>query len=155
MNCLKCNNPFSICVVIDGKERNLQHRKYCLVCSPFGKHNTRKIDDASVLPKYCKTCGKPLSGRRRNKCNSCNVIRYRQSVKKKLVDYKGGSCQICGYNRCMRNMIFHHRDPSKKEFGITGQTKCYDRLKREADKCVLLCCRCHGEVHDGLVSIPP
>ena len=153
MICLQCKQPFSIRAVIDGKERNLQHRKYCLQCSPFGLHNTRKIfSDGTRAEKICKGCGKPC-GFRRNRCNTCNVVRYRQSVKKRLVEYKGGACTVCGYNRCMPNMIFHHLDPTKKEFSITGQTKSFERLKAEVDKCILLCCRCHGEVHAGLIQI--
>lgn len=151
MNCLNCGNSFSLHVIIDGRERNLQNRKYCLQCSPFGAHNTRNV--GMCKDKHCIECGKPC-GRRRNRCNTCNVTRFRQNVKRKLVEYKGGKCVLCDYSRCIQNLVFHHRDPSKKEFGITGQTKSFDRMKVEVDKCTLLCCRCHGEVHAGLVSIP-
>ena len=27
-----------------------------------------------------------------------------------------------------------------------------DRFKAELDKCVLICCRCHSEYHDGLIG---
>lgn len=164
MLCKKCNQSFSIRVVIDGKERNLQHRKYCLECSPFGKHNTRKMiseyDGRSKGnihldgPRTCKVCGKIITNNRRYRCNTCNVIRYRQNVKRKLVEYKGGKCIICGYNICMRNLVFHHINAEEKEFQITGQSISYDRIKNEVDKCVLLCCRCHGEIHEGLIKIP-
>jgi hypothetical protein len=51
-------------------------------------------------------------------------------------------------------MVFHHRDPSKKDFEINATTKAFSKMKVEADKCDLLCCRCHGEVHAGIISIP-
>jgi hypothetical protein len=152
MTCKKCKNSFPRFIEIDGKQRNLSSRKYCLNCSPFGKHNTREIHDNMVSEKICKRCSKP-SGRRRNFCNSCNVTRYRQNLKKKLVDYKGGKCEICGYNKCMRNLIFHHIDPSEKEFAITTNLMSLKKMKIEVDKCSLLCCLCHGEVHEGLISI--
>jgi hypothetical protein len=153
MNCLKCHQPIPTRFLIDGKIRNLGKRKYCLVCSPFGMHNTRKIIEGNKNPKFCKQCGKPLPSRRRNICNTCHVNKYRQNVKRKLVEYKGGKCKICGYNRCIRNLTFHHIDQNEKEFQIGGQSRSFDKLKKEVDKCVLLCCICHGEVHEGLIKL--
>lgn len=82
------------------------------------------------------------------------VVRWRQNTKRKLVAYKGGKCEICGYNHCIANLIFHHNDPEEKDFGISGRTMAFSKMKKEADKCHLLCCRCHGEVHAGLISFP-
>ena len=61
----------------------------------------------------------------------------------------GGECEICGYNKpCLSVYTFHHIDPTKKEFNIGGKTISFERLKKEADKCQLLCRNCHGEIHD-------
>ncbi len=32
-------------------------------------------------------------------------------------------------------------------------TSDFDRLKKEVDKCILVCANCHGEIHAGLVDI--
>jgi len=90
----------------------------------------------------------------KRKAVSQKVTRWRQNAKRKLVEYKGGKCIICNYNRCIQNLVFHHRDPSQKEFAITAASKSFEKMKIEADKCELLCCLCHGEVHAGLVFIP-
>lgn len=45
------------------------------------------------------------------------------------------------------------KDPTQKDFGISGTTKSFEKLKPELDKCVLLCANCHGEVHEGLLDI--
>jgi len=52
-------------------------------------------------------------------------------------------------------MQFHHLDPSKKDFGVgsKGLTKAWKKVEKELEKTVLLCSNCHGEVHDGLISI--
>ena len=42
--CRKCETPFPVKKEIDGKVRNLQNRKYCLTCSPFGSGNTKKLE---------------------------------------------------------------------------------------------------------------
>lgn len=44
MICKKCSIEFKRKQIIDGEIRNLQSRKYCLACSPFDQHNTKKLD---------------------------------------------------------------------------------------------------------------
>jgi len=80
-----------------------------------------------------------------------NVVNWRRRVKLKLIEYKGGKCEVCGYCKpCPRAYHFHHLDPKKKDFGIGGYgiTRSFDRLKLEVDKCQLLCSNCHAEIHD-------
>jgi hypothetical protein len=77
---------------------------------------------------------------------------WRKNTKQKLVDYKGGKCEICGYNRYIGNLSFHHTDPSKKDFSISGMTRCYESLLKEVDKCRLTCHNCHREIHAGLIK---
>ena len=79
--------------------------------------------------------------------------KYRQDIKRQLVEYKGGKCQICGYDKCQEALEFHHLDPNEKSFQISGGTKSFESLKPEVDKCVLLCANCHRELHAGLVQI--
>lgn len=79
--------------------------------------------------------------------------RYR--IKKFLVEYKGERCQICGYNKCLHALEFHHLDPAKKDFTIASNMKynSLDKLKGEVDKCILVCSNCHREIHAGLIKI--
>lgn len=88
------------------------------------------------------------------KCNSCVVNHRRFALKKKCVEYKGGKCFVCGYKRCIRALTFHHLDPSKKDFTISG-AHCikWSRMAEELNKCVLLCANCHSEIHDGLINL--
>jgi hypothetical protein len=72
------------------------------------------------------------------------------------VNYKGGGCQFCGYDRCIEALEFHHLDPTLKDFGISykGYTRSWERVKEEIDKCTLLCANCHREVHAGKLQLP-
>lgn len=81
------------------------------------------------------------------------VALRRKKIKALIVDYKGGCCQICGYHRSISALELHHFDHTKKYFGISGQglTRSWKKVRREADKCVLLCANCHRETHAGLV----
>lgn len=89
-------------------------------------------------------------------CNRCKnryyVTKRRKDLKKALVAYKGGKCEKCGYDKCIAAMDFHHENPTEKEFGLSqrGLTKSLNILKKEADKCLLLCANCHRETHDSL-----
>ena len=38
--CAKCQSTFPNFIIKNGKKVNFQRRKYCLSCSPLGKHNT-------------------------------------------------------------------------------------------------------------------
>jgi len=68
--------------------------------------------------------------------------------KQKAIDYKGGKCARCGYNKCMAAMDFHHIDLSKKERQVSDILGgAWEKSKKELDKCILLCANCHRELH--------
>lgn len=75
----------------------------------------------------------------------------RQKVKAALISAYGGVCQLCGYNKCQSSLVFHHLDPTEKDFTIS-QWKGFDfdRIISEAKKCVLVCANCHGELHESI-----
>lgn len=81
-----------------------------------------------------------------------SVIKWRKRIKKKLIDYKGGKCQNCGYNKCDRALEFHHLNPKEKDFSISGKSYSFEKMKIEVDKCVLLCSNCHSEIHEGVTT---
>lgn len=95
-----------------------------------------------------------LKKREITKTRSESVIDWRKRTKLKLIEYKGGKCQICGYNKCISALEFHHVNPEEKDFGISGQSRSFEKLKNEVDKCVLVCANCHREIHDGITECP-
>ena len=63
---------------------------------------------------------------------------------------------MCGYDRFIGNLAFHHGDPSTKAFPMSSASgKSLAAFREEAKKCVLLCANCHGEVESGLTPCPP
>lgn len=77
------------------------------------------------------------------------AARKRKAIREQAVAYKGGKCEICGYDKCPNAFDFHHIDPQEKDFTISDRMTSFEAIRAELDKCVLLCCRCHREVHDG------
>lgn len=85
------------------------------------------------------------------------VKEWRRKTKERMVAAMGGKCVICEYDRCNDGFDFHHLDPSVKEVAFGGaraNPKSWERLVKELKGCVLLCCRCHREVHAGIVEVP-
>lgn len=100
-----------------------------------------------------------LEGRgvyRCKRCRSEQISRHRRRLKEVLVAEAGGSCRLCGYNRCLAALEFHHLDPMTKRLGISavGLTLSLEKVRVEAAKCVLLCSNCHAEVESGARAIP-
>jgi hypothetical protein len=88
---------------------------------------------------------------RRRQSNKDRITKYRKRTKTQAIEYKGGKCKRCNYDRCVDALVFHHLDPQEKEFKIgSGNTWGWERIKKELDKTVLLCNRCHSELHAGL-----
>ena len=73
--------------------------------------------------------------------------------RKELRDYINSfkkECVICGYDKTHWALDFHHKDASKKEIEIAklacrGWSK--ERIKKEIDKCIIVCRNCHVEIH--------
>jgi len=84
----------------------------------------------------------------KQKQRSQRVQRRRKQLKVLLVEYKGGCCELCGYNKCIRALEFHHKDPTTKSFGLGFSTYSLTKMKAEADLCSLLCANCHREVEE-------
>jgi hypothetical protein len=90
------------------------------------------------------------------RCNGERVSERRRRVKEILVAEAGGACRLCGYDRCVRALEFHHVDRTNKDFGLAlrGVSRSLERARAEARKCVLLCSNCHMEVEAGVTRLP-
>ena len=145
--CRNCQKPIPRRITIDGKLRNLCSRKFCFECSPFGSRNTKSnLTPETAIIKEDKKKLKNLMGVRA-------ITLKRQKRKEELVAMKGGKCQICGYDKCLSALHFHHRDPSTKTLELnkgTLNTYKWSRILEESHKCDLICSNCHAEEHDRL-----
>ena len=83
----------------------------------------------------------------RKKGSSKYVIEWRRRAKIELVQYKGGKCERCGYDKCIDALEFHHLNPDDKDFTVSGKSWSIEKLKNEVDKCILVCSNCHKEIH--------
>lgn len=94
------------------------------------------------------------------RCRQCRqdaVVERRRKVKRILVEEAGGRCVVCGYDRSVAALHFHHIDPATKRFNLSqkGHTVGIDLVREEASKCALVCANCHVEVEKGIAQLPP
>jgi hypothetical protein len=127
--------------------RDCKQRKLCKWASSFTQRG---------IPEYrtrCNDChNKYLSSRRKatRAAVTSRALDRKYLVKKRCVDYLGGQCVRCGYDRCIKAMTFHHRDPDSKDFSVSQMLdRAWAVIKSELDKCDLLCFNCHMEEHCG------
>jgi 5-methylcytosine-specific restriction endonuclease McrA len=130
-------------MVIEGMRRNLNNRRFCLQCSPFGQHNTTAAPIRGVPSAE-------LAELRRKKRNA-KTYRYqkkmRAGLRAALLASRGNACQDCGYDRVAAALEFHHRDPRSKDFTLSGVSTSPARIWAEASKCDLVCANCHRRRH--------
>lgn len=116
-----------------------------------------KIKKIRKLP-YCLDCNIELKNINAKRCFKCQYIhhnkrrRERGVVNKlKLMNILGGSCQKCGYQKCLRALHFHHINPKTKSFTLDSrhlEMKKWPELEDESKKCDLLCANCHAIHHE-------
>lgn len=171
--CKQCGKNFDRWHIIDGVRRSLGGRSYCLACSPWGKHNVRRIniwqEIDGILHRKCSQCkqfkpanedvfalkltedAKQSDMRIEGTCRHCRSIKSKDNNRNNkllAIEYKGGKCQDCNGIFIPQVFDFHHLDPKQKDFKLSQkQNARFDTLKSELDKCVLLCANCHRIRH--------
>lgn len=123
---------------------------------PFQGKGSGSNPDRNTNLKSMNFCEKhnssEFSNSKRPRCKKClidAVNKRRRKVKSLAIEYKGGKCEVCGYDKCNAALDFHHINKEEKEFGIGsfGHCNSWEKVKEELDKCMLVCANCHREIH--------
>jgi len=126
------------------REQSTINNQTYYICGSCKKHKpTDQFYKKTETTKqfYCKDC-----------FNEYVKQRWKER-KKKAIEYKGGKCASCGYNRCPDVLEFHHRNSETKEFDWKKlRQMAWNKALKELDKCDLLCANCHREKHYELFS---
>jgi len=129
----------------------LKNSKFCQRCQKekplqdFYKRKRANSSNVNEPSPYCKNC-----------TNKQTTERHKD-FKQKSVKYKGGKCACCGFNKYLEALEFHHVDPKVKEISIS-KLRCTNfeknpHVKKELDKCILVCSNCHKGIHAGYIQI--
>ena len=49
-------------------------------------------------------------------------------MKMQAIKLLGGKCSICGYNKCVDALQFHHENPKEKEFKLEKQKEIQNQI---------------------------
>lgn len=94
------------------------------------------IDYLSMRDLYCLNC---IRGTRGSGCSD---------LKRKALDYLGGSCKKCGATDPPGALEFHHTDRSIKRLQIGDKgLNHWASIVTELDSCEILCANCHALEH--------
>lgn len=113
----------------------------CCTCNIGLNEETGYIKSKDRYQSRCKKCFSRYCAERWTK------------RKHQAIEYKGGSCELCGYNKYHGALEFHHLDPSEKDVEWTRlRLRNWEKIKIELNKCILLCANCHREEHQRIGS---
>jgi hypothetical protein len=116
------------------------------------KHEIKTFKSLSkkTIYRYCNVCNKEINCSRRKRCQSCTTRIRRYRTKQAAVKFLGGCCQSCGWNGDISAFDFHHIDSDQKDFQIgSANNKSWEIVKKELEKCRLLCSNCHRIEHNS------
>lgn len=123
------------------------NQKSCVKCGKIKplEEFYKKNSNSKYYASYCKCCA-----------NKYYTERIRR-VKIKMIEYKGGECERCELkleDTHYSVFDFHHIDPDEKDpnFGNIKYQK-WEVIKKEIDKCQLLCSNCHRITHAELEGL--
>ena len=120
--------------------------------------STSPIKEENVVCSQCKEIKNIYqdfywSGNKRvhSICKTCVCENEKKKYQQRLDDFESYKktlfCKKCGEKRFYL-LDFHHRNPEEKEFTISDRTRTsLDKLKKEIEKCDILCANCHREWH--------
>lgn len=159
VNCIVCGKEF---------EAQKSTKKYCskecnnaMRRQRWAERDKTLKKETVMSEKICPICNqkfrpKTSAANQRSCCYNCmpdGVQLTRGAFLAKIKEERGGRCERCGYNICLKALEFHHLDPNKKDFTISNDHfKLIDAVA-ESKKCILLCSNCHKEYHAGMWNI--
>lgn len=115
----------------------------CPQCkTPFETDNPQKV--------YCnQKCKNRAMNRLFNR--GCQQMNRGLIKKARIVKESGGKCSVCGYDKNLSSLTFHHLEPDKKSFPLDTRAfanRKHSLLMEEVKKCIVVCRNCHGEVEN-------
>jgi hypothetical protein len=149
--CIKCGEQFSTTYDDNGVITKLyDSRKCCVGCAPIGVIPGNYSEfNKQITCVVCKTHFNFIghNGNFSHKmCAKCYRRHFRKLFKDKAIEYGGGKCKHCGYNKHKDILQFHHLKDKNFTIGHVGKIS-WNKLIKEIDKCILLCPTCHRKAH--------
>lgn len=154
--CIKCGETNTHVLVFhhknpNEKDFNIGHMK--------GNFENVIINELNKCDLLCVNCHHETHFNMTNNQNIKKTTNDTRLTKNLFLEFKNKfQCEICGYNKCLASLGFHHIDPQIKKYEIS-YLKSYqyksiaafdEKLIKELDKCQVICANCHAIKHTNL-----
>ena len=134
-------------------------RKFDVSRASVEKYADEKYERETLegTERKCKFCGRIFTyrrrkGHRRNCCNGCNTKIRKTRNKLRAINYLGGECSKCGYDKHISALEFHHVGEKSINIGEVANKSWENAIKPELEECVILCSNCHRAEHSNRFS---
>jgi DNA-binding CsgD family transcriptional regulator/5-methylcytosine-specific restriction endonuclease McrA len=134
-------------------------KKFDVSRASVEKHADEKLEKQTLegTERECRFCSRVYTyergkGHRRNTCNGCNTKIRRTRNKLRAINYLGGECSKCGYDKYISALEFHHTGNKSFSIGAVANKSWQNTIKPELEECVILCSNCHRAEHSNRFS---
>jgi len=153
--CKNCKKNIRIYNIGDLCQQCRKKDAQCNLCGKFiskdKKHICSSVDIKGT--RYCHECGKELSNvtweRYSKLCGRCGKKEWRKKEKEKriqLIKQFGNKCSLCGYDKHLPSLHFHHTDSSEKYLWTCSGKHSIREIEIHPERFMLICANCHGEI---------
>jgi hypothetical protein len=110
------------------------------------------IEEIKKCILLCSNCHREIHSQDIKPKSIIGKTFFDKSVKQSFLEYKKTtSCERCGYNKNVDALDFHHVSTDDKKFRLSRMhtnhksinNELNKRIKKELDKCIVLCSNCH------------
>lgn len=116
----------------------------------YGISNIIAFRSSKILPELhkcsllCVNCHAETHSENSKKGNKTHI-----KNKLRLLEMYGKNyCEHCGYGKNVTALHFHHKNPAEKLFTLSSKFNFNEsEMRKELDKCMLLCGNCHNKIH--------
>lgn len=150
--CIECNNYFNDISVYDFHHLFQKDFSISALITKNKKFESF-IDELDKCQLLCANCHcenhdkDELILSENKSYNSNYVSNKRLEIKLKSIEYLGGKCIECNYDKSIRALNPHHLFDKSFAIGGNGTIRKWENIQKELDKCELLCTNCHRPKH--------
>lgn len=130
-----------------------------MLCSRCGVDRPDSHFRFAAPGHYCKTCRSAYHKAYRA-AHPESVARYQAERRKRrlasqeaLITERGSKCEHCGEQYVPILLDWHHMENKSYKLATKLDRLPVSELRKETDKCLLLCCICHRLHHNGLITL--